>query len=296
MAEFRKHWLINSVGERYDFTDQNGVKAFLDNPAGFGFNRTIKTTKVGNSEIVTSQEFAMTDLTGDLVFFDASNGSKYEEYQKFINFARFKPLEFHYLTPNNLEGYHCDVIFTQANKSDVDETEGLLRVPVTFHRLTEWLTDEDEIVQMTNDPIDDGKYHDLVYDYHYAGTNLRGTSIWNNGTDEVGFVFEVFGEVENMQFSLSQNGEIYGICKINGTYDYVMIDSIERSETIYLERNGSAITNPEQYQDFTIANGKSYLTWTKLRVGETLFAFTSGNIDTFSGYVKISFKNSYATV
>lgn len=296
MAEFRQHWLINSVGERYDFTDQNGVKAFLDNPAGFGFSRTISTTKVGNSEIVNSQEFTMTDLTGDLVFFDSDNGSKYEEYQNFINFARFKPLEFHYLTPNDLSGYHCDVIFTSASKSDVSETDGLLRVPVTFHRLTEWLTDDDTVLELTNDPIDGGKYHDLIYDYHYAGTNLQGAKLYNNGTDEVGFVFEVFGVVQNMQFSLSANGERYGVCKINGTYDYVMINSVEQAEGIYLEYNGSSVANPEQYQDFTIADGKSYLTWTKLKVGESVISFTCGNIDTFNGYVRVSFKTSYATV
>lgn len=294
MADYREHWLVNALGNRYNFTDKT-FKVFLNEPEGFGFRRNITTMKVGNSEIITSQEFELTDITGELLFYDSAIGSKYEEYQKFIQFAKFKPLEFHYLTPNELKSYHCDVAFIQANKGEVS-TDNVMHVPVTFHRLTEWLTDEDTVFNLDNSPIEEGKHFDLVYDYHYAGTNLQGTTLTNNGTDDVGFVLEVFGEVQNMQFTLSQGGEVYGICKINGTYDYVMIDSVERTETIYLERNGSSITNPEQYQDFTIANGQSYLTWTKLRVGQSTFAFTCGNIDTFDGTVRISFKTSYATV
>ena len=294
MADYRKFWLINSLGNRYDFTDP-AKTVFLNDPSGLGFQRQITTLKVGNSELLTSQQFNLTDVQGDLLFYDGTNGTRYQAYFDFIQFAKFKPLELHYLTPNNLTGYHCDVIFTQANKSEVDE-DGILHVPCVFHRLTEWLTDKDESYLMTNDPLDEGKYHDLVYDYHYAGTNLSNTPINNNGTDDVGFILEITGEVENPQFSLTQGGETYGICKINGTYDYVMIDSIERTESIYLEYNGSAITNPEQYQDFTIRNGASYLTWLKLRVGTSQFSFTCGNIDTFDGTVVLRFKNSYATV
>lgn len=294
MADYRKFWLINSLGNRYDFTDPKH-KAFLNEPNGLGFRRQISTLVVGNSELVTSRQFQLTDVQGDLLFYDGTNGDKYQGYYDFIQFAKFKPLELHYLTPNNLVAYHCDVEFMQSNKSEVDQ-DSILHVPVVFHRLTEWLTDEDQSYVMTNDPIDDGKYHDLIYDYHYAGTNLSNTPINNNGTDDVGFILEITGEVENPQFTLTQGGETYGVCKINGTYDYVMIDSIERTESIYLEYDGSAITNPEQYQDFTIRNGASYLTWLKLRVGQSQFSFTCGNIDTFDGVVTLRFKNSFSTV
>lgn len=294
-TNYRKHWLINALGERYDFTERES-EVFLSNPQGFGFQRQYSAMNVGNSELVTAQQFVLTDINGELLFFNPSVGGKYEDYQEFIRFAKFKPLEFHYQTPNELQSYHCDVIFVQADKTEVD-LDNILHVPVTFHRLTEWLTDEDKIYTLDNSPIGEGKHHDLVYDYHYAGTNLSNSILVNDGTDDIGFILEIIGDaVQNPQFTLSQNGEIYGICKINGTYDYVMVDSVERTEQIYLELNGAAITNPERFQDFTVRNGSAYLTWCKLRVGSTNFAFTCGNIDTFSGEVKISFKNSYATV
>lgn len=291
--DYREFWLINTLGERYDFTKD--ISVFLANPQGLGFRRNFTSITVGNSELVTSQQFQLTDIRGDILFMEDTNGKKYEEYQKFIQFAKFKPLEFHYKTPNNLISYHCDVLFTQVDKTETGE-DGILRCPTVFHRLTEWLTDQDEKYVLTNDPLDEGKYHDLVYDYHYAGTNLSNSVINNNGTDDVGFILEIEGEVQNPQFSLTQGGELYGICKINGTYDYVMVDSVERTENIYLEQNGAVVTNPEQYQDFTIANGNSYLTWCKLKVGASIFNFTCGNIETFNGKVTLRFKNSYATV
>ena len=291
---YRKHWLVNALGERYDFTEREN-EVFLSNPSGFGFQRSYSAMRVGNSELVTAQQFTLTDINGELLFYKSSVGGKYEDYQNFIQFAKFKPLEFHYQTPNELTSYHCDVIFVQADKTEVD-VDNILHVPVVFHRLTEWLTDQDKEYVLDNTPLDEGKYHDLVYDYHYAGTNLSNSIITNDGTDDIGFVIEVIGRCQNPQFTLSQNGEIYGICKINGTYDYVMIDSVERTEQIYLELNGASISNPERYQDFTIRNGASYLTWCKLKVGASDFAFTCGNIDVFDGNVKITFKNSFATV
>ena len=295
MAEYRKHWLINALGNRYDFTEQNS-KIFLHSPSGFGFRRQYTSQKVGNSELITSQQFTLTDIQGELLFYDSSTGTMYEDYQKFIQFAKYKPLEFHYQTPNQLTSYYCDVLFTQANKTEVSNKDNMLHVNVTFHKLTEWLDDTDYTVTLRNEPIGEGKYYELIRPYHYAGTNLSSTPINNNGTDDVGFIFIIDGEVQNPQFTLTQLGDSYGVCKINGTYDFLQIDSVERTEKIYAERNGSVITNAEQYQDFTIRNGNAYLTWCKFRVGETIFSFTCGNIDTFDGTIEIRFKNSYVTV
>lgn len=294
-TNYRKHWLVNALGNKYEFTEKESNLVFLNNPDGFGFRREYSSMIVGNSELVTSQRFLLGEITGELLFYKESIGGKYEDYQKFIQFAKYRPLEFHYQTPNKLTGYHCDVLFTSADKSEVD-TDNILHVPVTFHRLTEWLTDEDTEYVFDNSPVGEGKFHDLVYDYYYTGTSLQGSSIVNNGTDDIGFVMIIEGLVQNPEFYLRQNGEVYGLGRINGTYDYVMIDSVERTEQIYLEYQGSAIPNPEQYQDFTIGTGNAYLTWCKLKVGESIFSFTCGNIENFNGTVTIRYKESMATV
>jgi len=292
---YRKFWLTNSLNNRYDLTVKD--KAFMYTPTGLGFKKAYNSMMVGNSELITTQSYMMTDIEAELLFNLGSNGADYQGYQDFIQFCKYRPLVLHYLTPNNLDAYHCDVLFVSAEKGEISFEDSMLHIPVVFHRLTEWLKDSDSYYSMNNDLIGDGKYYDYEYDYFYAGTNLSGQPIYNNGTDAVGFVLTIEGDtVQNPQFTLSQGGEVYGICKITGTYDYVMIDSVERTESIYLEYNGSAVTNPEQYQDFTVANGQSYLTWIKLRVGESVFAFTCGNIDTFAGIVTLSFKESYVSV
>lgn len=289
---YRKFWLINSLGNRYDFTDKNS-KIFLNQPSGFGFTRKYSVQQIGNSEIITSQQFQLTDITGELLFYANSNGTIYQDYQNFIQFAKYKPLEFHYQTPNDLDDYYCDVLFTQSTKSEIS-TDGIMHIGVVFHRLTQWLTSKDYVITLRNEPTDEGKNYPLVRPYHYAGTNLSNTEINNNGTDDVGFVFIIDGEVQNPTFTLTQGGEVYGVCKINGTYDYLQLDSVEQIDSLYLERNGSVITNPEQYQDFSVANG-GYLTWCKFRVGKSIFSFTAGNIDTFDGTITIKFKNSFVS-
>lgn len=292
--QYRKHWLVNALGETYDLTNPL-TTVFFNEPQGFGFEREFSSIQVGNSELVTSQSFVLTDINGELVFYSEDNSRVYEMYQQFIQFAKYKPLEFHYQTPNLLKSYYCDVLFTLADKTEIGQ-DGMMRVPVTFHRLTEWLDDEDYSITLYNVLTNDGKHYNLQRDYHYAGTGLSNTVINNNGTDDVGFIITVNGSVQNPQFTLSQYGQVYGVCKITGTYDFVQLNSVERNESIYLELNGSAISNPEQYQDFTVRNGSAYLTWCKFKTGQTTFTFTSGNIATFAGSVTISFKNSYVSV
>ena len=294
MDDYRQFWLINSLGNKFSFNDEE-KKVFLSNPTGFGFSRNYTTEQVGATELLTSQQFKLKDITGDLMFYSDSNGTNYQRYQDFIQFVKYKPLEFHYKTPNNLDSYYCDVLFTAANKGEAEEN-GALTVNVTFHCLTPWLTDSDYTITLTNEPSLDGKYYELVRPYHYSGTNLSNTIINNTGTDDVGFVLKIDGTCQNPMFSLNQNGEQYGVCKITGTYDFIMIDSVEKTEQIYLENGGTVISNPASYQDFTVSNGESYLTWCKFKVGQTIFSFTCGNIDTFDGSITISFKNSYISV
>lgn len=292
--EYRKFWLVNSLGNTYELTNPD-KKVFFNNPSGFGFRNSYETKEIGNSELVTSEKYKLTDISGKLVFYDDKNGFKYSEYNNFISFIKYKPIEFHYLTPNNIEEYYCDVIITNLSKSEV-EKQGYLDCSITFHRLSEWFDKHTVIKELTNTVDTTGKNYPLERPYHYAGTGLSNAELFNNGTDDIGFVFTITGEVQNPVFTLTQNGKKYGVCKINGEYDFLQINSIERYESIYLERNGTVISNPERYQDFSIRDGASYLTWTKLKVGKTDFTFNCSNIDTFSGLITIKYNYSYISV
>ena len=94
MADYRKFWLINSRAEKFEFTDNSKSNVFLNNPFGLGFRRRIDTEKVGNSKIVTTQEFDLIPIEGELCFHANTNGFKYDDYQKFVQFIKYKPIEY----------------------------------------------------------------------------------------------------------------------------------------------------------------------------------------------------------
>lgn len=298
MADYRKFWLINSNSERYDFTDEENTKTFLNEPAGLGFNRTYSTIKVGDSELITSQELSHPDITGELLFYGDNNRQIYLDYETFIKFVMFSPLEMHYQIPNDSSNYYCNVLFVTAEKGEIDEDRSMLPVNVTFHRLTDWMTDDSVIYEMTRGSSDlDGKYHDLLYNYHYTGSDLRNTVISNSGTMDTGFIIKIDGYVKDPTFTLSQANQVYGICSITGEYNYVMVNSIDTEEDIYLENtSGLVVANPKQYQDFDASNGQEYLTWLKFKVGQSNFSFSCSNFETFDGLVTVSFKPGYISV
>lgn len=292
--EFRKLWLVNSLGNTYELSNPEN-KVFLDGPSGLGFETDYESERLGNSEVVTYSDTKTKDISGDLLFFLDSNGFIYNEYQNFIQFIKFKPLELHYKTPNQMSSYYSEVIITELNKSE-NTREGYMRCPIVFHRTTNWFNDEDFTIVLTNTREGSGKSYPIDRPYHYSGTNLSNTPIVVKGTDSTGFILEINGTVQNPYFALTQGIDRYGVCKINGTYDYVLINSNDQAESIYLERNGVPVANPEQYQDFSIRDGVAFLTWIKLKVGENIFTFNCGNMDSFNGTITIRYKNSYISV
>lgn len=288
---YRKLWLVNGNGEQFTFTEQNS-KAFLNNISGMGFSKTINTTSYGNALKVNSSSYSFMQIGGEILFYDKVNKA-YEDYFNFIKFISLEPLKLFYLPPNTLTPYFCDVELLTANKGEYN-TNGTLSVPVSLQTKTHWLTSEKTEIVLTNGIVGVGKHYDLTRDYYYVGTNLSGYEITNNGSDEIGIEVLIEGDVTNPIWSLSQNGETYGTCKITGSYDVVRVNSVDSEEEIYLELDGSTIANPSRYQDLSISGG--VLTFIKLKTGTSTFAFSCGNIESFTGTVTIKFNQSYISV
>lgn len=291
---YRQFWLINALGERYDFSDKN-TKTFLNTPNGFGFSSNYSVNDLGNSQTLVSESYKLLDIKGELCFYEKTNEGRYQDYLNFIRFVKHKPLEFHYLTPNSVADYYSEIVFAQADKGEVG-ADGVLRVGVSFHRLTQWLTSDYTTLVLRNESLEDGKHYNLIRPYHYSGTMLNDVPINNAGTDSVGFQIEIQGYVENPRFNLSQNGQIYGICKLDGNFDYVKVNSVENKEEIYMTLDDAPIGNPVACQDLTVSNGENYVTFIQLLTGENRFNFTCDNIDEFDGTIVIKFKHSYISV
>lgn len=287
---YRKLWLKNGKGQEFTFTSQN-AKHFLNAIGGLGFSKSVDGYKLGNVTKITSSAYNFLNVTGDLYFYDSVDNA-YEQYFNFVKFISLEPLQLYYLPPNTLNPYYCECQLISANKSEYKD--GMLNVPLTLQMTSHWQDSNETIIEMENELVGIGKHYDLERPYYYAGYSLANIPLTNNSSDDVGMVVEIEGDVTNPQWTLAQNGEVYGTCKLNGTFDRVIVNSRDGEQTIYLELDDSVLTNPASYQDLSVSGG--VLTFIKLKTGQSTMSFTCGNIDTFDGTVKISYKGSYVSV
>jgi len=288
---YRKLWLKNGKGQEYAFTEKNSKK-FLSTLQGLGFSKSIDGYTLGNVTKITSSAYNFQTISGELDFY-AQTDNAYEDYFNFVKFISLEPLKLYYLPPNTLNPYYCDVQLVQAEKGEVG-IDGVMRVPISFQATSHWQDSNETIIEMENELVGIGKHYDLERPYFYAGYSLANIPITNNSSDDVGMIVEVEGDVTNPQWTLTQNDEVYGTCKLNGSFDRVIVNSRDGEQTIYLEKDDSVLTNPASYQDLSITGG--VLTFVKLKTGQSTMSFTCGNIDTFDGTVKISYKGSYVSV
>lgn len=288
---YRKFYLKNGVGNTFTLTDKN-FNYFMQGPQGLGFQKTVNGYTLGNVTKVTSSSYNFMTISGELLFYSERENA-YQEYFNFVNFISFEPLQLFYLPPNTLTPYYCDIELTQADKSEYNK-DGMLHVPLSMQMTSRWLSSEETVIELSKSFVGEGKHYDLERPYYYAGNSLSNVEITNTGSEDIGMIIELNGDITNPQWTFTQNSVVYGSCKINGTYDYVKVNSQDGEQSIYLENDGSIIANPTVYQDLSITGG--VLTFIKLKTGTSIFSFTSGNIDDFNGTIKIRFSNSYVSV
>lgn len=288
----RKFWLINAKGEKYDMTDRS-QKHFFSAPKNLGFVRDYGYTRLGNADIITAQQFQLLTVSGEMLFF-GSTEQIYEEYTSFMNFIRHTPLELHYQPANTFTDYYSKVLIAQLDKTEVNPKDRALHCPVFFKCNTHWLTADEREINVTNETVGEGKEYPLNRPYKYSGSSLSNIEVNNNGSDEVGFMVEIIGAVTNPQLAIYQNGARYGLIKLNGTFDYVKVNSVDSEEEIYLENGGSVLANPSAYQDLSVSDGQTYITFVKLKAGRSSLVFTSSG--EFNGHVIIRWHDSFVSV
>lgn len=289
----RQFYLENSLGKKYELTNKN-FKQFLNEPEGLGFSKNLNVLRIGNVELITDEQYSMPSISGEVLFYDNLENA-YQDYLEFINFVRYSPLKLYYLPPNMLFPYYIECSITQVDKSEYQRV-GYLSCPVTFYGYTLWQNSQESNLVVSNSENKDGKYYELIRPYHYAGNSLNSIEINNTGDVPIGFVFEVVGSVTNPRLIASQNGIVYGQLKLNGTFDYIRVDSNDLTESIYLENNGTVITNPLSYQDLSIADGVSDITFFKLKIGESKLSFSCDKISSFEGNVSFKWKDKKVSI
>ena len=256
---YRKFWLTNSNSETIELTEKNS-KVYLNNPTGLGYSQVIATTQyVDVLNETASQNFAT--IGGEIVFWDDTISGKYEKYNDFVEFLTYTPLVFHYQIPKNPEEeYTMDVAVLSLDKSEV-KTDGLLRCSFSLQGLSRWKGSEVTV----------------------TGSSASYT-ITNDGHMPCGFEITITGGLGNPYITLTQDNEMYGEAKFDGTFSEVYVNSKDSEQEVILEQSGSILPNPLSYQDLSISNGTIYVTFIKLARGTSTLTIgmDSGSITSVS--------------
>ena len=283
MINIRKFWFENANGDKYELNNYN-AKIFLYQPQGLGFIKQLNITRLGNEGDILSNVADFPVPTGELLFYNKSLTSKYEEYANFIQFAKIKPLKFYQQTPNTFESWYIDCEIVSLEKSEVDYRDNTLHVPIQIQGLSFWKTAEEHDL-VVEDIEQGGKVYPYTYPYTYEGNSYGRIAVNNNGTLDTGFKFEINDLITNPVLSLFQNDVKYGEIRINGTYDVIKVDTRDKQHSIYLEYQGSAIANPTSKFDLT-GNGQYATPFPKLKVGNNILVFAFGSIFTKAVHIK----------
>lgn len=267
---YRKFQLENSLGQKWDLTDHL-FKSYLNNPTGLGFSQSIETVQFGNTQNVKTSSTDFPSIGGDVLFWDDRNESKYELYEKFVDFITYSPLIFKYKKPHDNKVYTLKCEVSSLQKTEV-KTNSLLTCTIGLLGLGMWEGEEVEI----------------------SGTSQTYT-ITNEGHMPTGFEITVEGNMGDPYFTLEQNGNLYGEAKFSDSDSFgsMYINSNDGEQNVALQRDNSILPNPLSYQDLSISNGSIYVTFVKLARGES--TLTIGGEGTVSN-VNIKFTPKFRSV
>lgn len=289
---YRSFWLVNNLGEKWDITDSN---TFGINPEGLGIRNNYSTIRIGDSDILTYQQWDLLPFTINLMFM-GTNEEQYKRYRDFLLFISKVPILQYYKTPNNLKAnYFRQVIIDTLDKTEVSVDTGTLNCQLTIKPQTFWESAREEIIEV-NSSVGDGKIYELQRPYHYSGNSVNQINIVNNSVQDVPLIIEIDGSVEDPVCNIfDEKGEIYSSGKFIGTFDYVYVDARDLTQEIVLKQGDSVLPNPTSYQDLTVGSpNEIYVTFMKLKPGNSTIQFLFSN--TFDGLVRISWRNQYASV
>lgn len=294
----REFKLANSNTERtgvfYSFMDP---QHYLASPTGLGLNASINTITIGERDSVVSKKYAHQNISGKLYFANKDNGICYELYSEFLEFIRFGGLRLYYKPANASRFYYCEVEITNLSKSETENSTNALACDISFFCVSRWLDEKIGSTSFDGEvTLSDGKYYDLVRDYFYGGSNFENMYLNNAGYLNVGFEVKMEGQCEDPCFYIFQEGKTspYGKCKFIGMYSYVYVNSRDGEEEIRLERpDGSVVENPVAFQDMSLADGESDITFIKLKTGNSYLKVMSEN---FTGSVEVRWNNTYMSV
>lgn len=260
---YRQFIITNGNGELFKLAAKN-EKPFLDITDGLGFAKKLTMITIGNSEEIQYEKVEMPKPKGTLYFYNDTNSNIYKKYNDFIRFVMVKPLTLWYKVPIDVSDstnttYHIPVEITDIGKIDIDEKTNALICPINFYGLGFWKETKISVEQ--------------------TSTNI---SIYNDGDFECGVELTISKEdgtaFDNPEIVFKNGNTVYGKCKIGGTYNRVILNTVNKEEAIELYSGEILVEDSFNFIDFSAADGLSQFPFPKLQNGViTTIEFTYDN-------------------
>ncbi len=205
-------------------------------------------------------------------------------------------MKLHYRTPNSFESYYRYCFVQEVGKDEISNSNLMLECPIRFSSQTFWRNDKKNVLVVDNTREEGGKSYPLDRPYHYASSMLSNMKLINRGNTDTAIKITIEGDVINPTINAFDNkGNKYGVMRLLGEFDSVIVDSDDLSENIILESGGSTLTAPYSYQDLSVGSpSQVYVTFIKLKSGESTLRFSSDNV--FSGKVTLEWSDEYVSV
>ena len=291
---YRKFWLVNSNGDKWDLTDK---ETFGASPSGLGISNNYASIRLGNSDLVTFLNHNLNEVGLTLLFFGDNNSDIYQKYNLFIQFISFLPIKLHYQPPfmNGDDSYYRETIVSSIDKTEIKSNASYLACETRFKPQTLWRSSKENIIEVSSEYAK-GKRYPLRRPYSYGGNSVENITLINNSTQDAPLIVEIQGAAENPLWLLYDFGaKLYGASKFFGEYEHVIVNANDLEESISLFDGYSNIPNPASYQDLEIGSpNEIYVTFLKLKPGRNTMIFNFDN--TFTGSVIIKWRDEYVSV
>jgi len=287
----REFKLRNIKGQLWDFQEYTNYYGM--NPNGLGFVNNNSYIRIIDDYVLTNSFINLQLIGLDVIFLKENAYDKYAEFMDFLAVNTEDELfDLIYIPAYNDEvdrqEYFVNCKIQAVGKSEIDA--GLLTVPLTIQKLSNWLLPIEVETEIELDPVNAKKYT-YTYPYKYRNSSQGVATISNTAHKKTPLRFEIEGPAEDPLLILSQDGVKIGSSKINISIilgEKIIIDSTPTKQEVTLIRVGGAEEKIYHLQDFTLE------TFLFAPRGDSDIAYTSGVIDT--GSVLIKFNEQFISI
>lgn len=230
----RKFILRNSKGVSYDLN--RGISFFSD-PSGLGFEYKVGYANYNDFFVETDRELKQPKVKGSIKF------NSYEEYNNFIIFCQFKPLELEYTA---YDTYYMTCNVDKLSKGDIKSTKLTCNIEIAG------VTPFYKKIVKTNMAVSNvGKIYPYSYPYTYSNGDTGTVEFDVDSNMESGIKLTMLGPLINPSWSYFVNGLKILSGKINanvGVNNRLVIDTT-KSPFILQELNSSNELVVDRYPD-----------------------------------------------